>query len=184
MPGFVFRVAELFEVAAVAFWFAGDAHLAAMVNELVREGDPVVLRDNLHQLLLDLLRRVAFGQAEAMGDAEDMRVHDNAFGFAKRNAKNDVGGLACCAGDGDELSESLRNLALEFGDDLSSRALDRFGLVAVEAGGADEGLKLGQRCFGHCCWGREALEEFRRHHVHAHVSALGGEDCRDKQFPG
>jgi hypothetical protein len=32
VPGFVFGVAELLEVAAVAFGFAGDADLAAVVD--------------------------------------------------------------------------------------------------------------------------------------------------------
>lgn len=48
MPGLVFGVAELFEVAAVAFRFAGFADLAAVVNNLVGEVDPAVLRDDLH----------------------------------------------------------------------------------------------------------------------------------------
>ena len=58
-PGFVFGVAELLEVAAVALGLAGVADLAAMVDELVREGDPTILRDDLHQLLLDFFGGVA-----------------------------------------------------------------------------------------------------------------------------
>ena len=113
MPGFVFGVAELLEVAAVAFGFAGDADLAAVMDELVGEVDPAVLRDDLHQLLLDFLRRVAFGEAEAAGDAEDVGVDDYAFGFAEADAEDDVGGFAGCAGDGDEFGEGLRDLAVE-----------------------------------------------------------------------
>ena len=84
------------------------------MDELVGEGDPAILRQNLHQFLLDLLRRVAFGQPQPARDAEDMRVHDHAFGLAEANAQHDIGGLAGRAGDGDEFGESLRNLAAEF----------------------------------------------------------------------
>ena len=101
-------MAELLEVAAVAFGFAGFADLAAVMDELVGEGDPAVLGNDLHQFLLDFLRRVAFGQAETAGDAEDVRVDDYAFGFAEADAEDDVGGFAGCAGDGDQLGESLR----------------------------------------------------------------------------
>ena len=46
------------------------ADLPAVMDELVGEGDPAALRQNPHQFLLDLLGRVAFGQAEAAGDAK------------------------------------------------------------------------------------------------------------------
>ena len=68
-PGFVLRMAELFQVAAVAFGFAGLADLAAMVYDLVREIDPAALRNGPHQLLLNPLRCVAFGEAEPVRDA-------------------------------------------------------------------------------------------------------------------
>ena len=48
MPGFVLRVAELLEVAFVALGLAGFAHLAAVMDELVGEGDPAILRNDLH----------------------------------------------------------------------------------------------------------------------------------------
>jgi len=53
------------------------------MDELVGEGDPAALREDAHQLLLDFLGRVAFGQAEAATDAEDVRIYDYAFGFAE-----------------------------------------------------------------------------------------------------
>ena len=156
MPGFVFGVAELLEVAAVAFGFAGVADLAAVMDELVGEVDPAVLRDDAASVPARLFGRVAFGQAEAAGDAEDVGVDDYAFGFAEADAEDDVGGFAGCAGDGDEFGEGLRDLAVEVGDDFCGCALDGFGLVVEEAGGADEGFKLGQGCFGHGCRGGEA----------------------------
>jgi len=83
LPGLVFGVTEGLEVAAVALGLAGVADLAAVMDDLVREADPAVVRQDLHQLLLDLLRSVAFGEREAARDAEDMSVHDDALGFAE-----------------------------------------------------------------------------------------------------
>ena len=53
-------MAELLEVAAVAFGFAGDADLAAVVDELVGEVDPAGLGNDPHQFLLDLRSCDAF----------------------------------------------------------------------------------------------------------------------------
>ena len=78
----------------------------------------------------------------------------------------------------------MGDLAVEFFDDFAGCALDGFGLVAEEAGGADEVFEFGQGCFGHRLRGREAAEEFGGDHVDAHVGALGGEDGGDEQFPG
>jgi hypothetical protein len=79
-------VAELLEVAAVALGLAGVADLAAMVDELVGEGDPAILRENLHQFLLDFFGCIALGEAQATGDAEDVRIDDYAFSLAKADA--------------------------------------------------------------------------------------------------
>jgi hypothetical protein len=47
-PGFVGRVAEIFEGAIDAFGFAGDAQGAAVPDDLVREEDPFFTRDDFH----------------------------------------------------------------------------------------------------------------------------------------
>ena len=184
MPGLVFGVAELLEVAAVALGLAGVADLAAVMDELVGEGDPAILRKNLHQLLLNFFCCLRIGEAEAAGDAEDVRVNDYSLSFAEADTENDVGGLAGCAGNSDEFGESLRDLAVEVADDFVGCSLDGFGFVAEEAGGADEVFKLGQCCFGHRLRSREAAEEFGRDDVDADVGALSGEDGGDEKFPG
>ena len=183
MPGFVFGAAEGLKVALIAFGIAGEADLAAMLNDLEGEADPAVARENLHQLLLDFFRGVGFGEFEAARDAEDMRVDDDALGLAERDAEDDVGGFASDAGDGGELGEGLRHLAVEVGDDLAGRALDGLGLVVVEAGGADELFELGEFGLGHCGRRGESPKELGRDHVHAGVGTLRGEDGRDQKLP-
>lgn len=123
MPCLVFGAAQLFEVAAIALGFAGIANLSAMVDDLVREGDPVILGNDLHQLLLDLLGGVAFGQFEAVGDAENVRIDHYAFGLAKADAENHIGCFAGCAGNGGQLCNGLRDLATELLGDFPGRAL-------------------------------------------------------------
>jgi hypothetical protein len=69
----------------------------------VREGDPAVLGDDLHQVLLDVCCGFGFGEREAAGDAEDVGVDDYAFCVFEADAEDYVGGFAGGAGDGDEL---------------------------------------------------------------------------------
>jgi len=138
LPGLVFGVAELLEAAAVAFWFAGDADLSAVADELVTEGDPAGLRDDAHQVLFYFGSCVSLGEREAASDAEDVGVDYDAFGFVEAHAQDHIGGFASSAGDGDEFGERLRDFAVEVAEDLLRRALDGFGLVVEEAGGADE----------------------------------------------
>ena len=80
------------------------------MDDLVRKINPAALRQNPHQLLFDFLRRFAFGQAEAVRYAEDVRVHNDAFCLIEGHAEDDVGCFAGRAGDGDEFGECLRNL--------------------------------------------------------------------------
>lgn len=174
----------MLEIAQVAFGLARVADFATVMNELVREADPAVLWKDFHQRLFDLLRSVAFGETEAVGDAEDVCVDDDSFSLVEADAEDDIGGFACGAGDSDELCECLRNFAVEVFTDFLSRALNRLGFIAKEAGGFDELFKIGQRCVGHGLRSGEAFEERGRNHVDTHVCALRGEDGRNEQFPG
>jgi len=153
------------------------------VNHLVGEADPVVARQDLHQFLLDLFGRLGLGEFKAARDAEDVRVDHDAFGQTVADAEDDVGGFAGGAGDGDELGECLRDLAVEVGENFAGSALNGFGFVAEEAGGLDKGFEFGQSRFGHIGRGRKAAKELGRDHVDAHISALRGKDGGDEQLP-
>src|SRR5690242_20049609 len=87
------------ERALVALWFARLADRPAVVDEQVRPHRPVVLRDDLHQILLDLHRvDEVVRQAEPIRDASDVRVYGDADVLVERVAEDDVGGLATDAG--------------------------------------------------------------------------------------
>ena len=175
-------MAKLLQVTAVALGLAGVADLATVMDELMREGDPAALRDDLHQLLLDFFGGLGLGEPKAAGDAEDVGVDHDALGFTEADAENHVGGLSGCAGDGDEFGKGLWNLAAEVRDNFAGRTLDGFGFVAEKARGADQGFKLGQCSLCHSLRSGKAAEELRRNHVDAGVGALGGEDGRDEQL--
>lgn len=119
-----------------------------------------------------------------MAEAEDVGVYDDAFGDAVEAAEDDVGGFAGYSGKAEEFWHGFGDYAVEFRQEEARCALEGFGFVAVEAGGADglfdsddgrvgEGLRRG-----------EEAEEFGRDEVDADVSALRGEDGGDGEFPG
>ncbi len=64
------------------------------MNNLVREVDPSFLRNQLHQFLLDFLRRVPLGEIQAMRDAEYMRIHDHALRLAEADSQHHIRRLA------------------------------------------------------------------------------------------
>jgi hypothetical protein len=55
-PGFIGRKAEFFQSAVNAAGFTCDADLPSVMNQFVGEADPVILRDDPHQIALNLLR--------------------------------------------------------------------------------------------------------------------------------
>ena len=155
-----------------------------MVNQFVGKGNPPVLRDNFHEVLFHLFGRGVGGEFQAAGDAEDMGVDDHADGNTVSDAEDDVGGFAGRAGDGEKIFHLLRNFAVEVGNDLPRRTLNRLRLVVVEASGADDLFDLLNWRGGEVLCGGEGLEEDRSDHVDASVGALRRKDRGDEQFPG
>src|SRR5579863_8668926 len=107
-----------FQRAIGAFGFAGDAQAAAVPDDLVREQDPFLPRDYLHQVLLDFLGIVLRGEFKATGDAVHMGVDDYAYGFVEPRAQHNVRRLAGDAGEGEEFLHVVGNLAAEVGEDF------------------------------------------------------------------
>lgn len=142
-PCLVRGVAEGFERAVGAARLAGDADLASVVDELVRELNPVVAGDDLHQLLLDLLWIVGLREAEAIGEAQNVCVDHDALGDSVGGAQHDIGGFSGGSGNSEEFGHGVRHLAAEVRDDALCGTRDGLGLVVVEAGRFDLRLKRG-----------------------------------------
>lgn len=104
----------MFEGAALALGFAGDADLAAVVDELVGELDPTAFGDDGLEVLLDGDGVGAGGELEASGEAENVGVDDDAGGDAVPGAEDDVGGFARDAGELEHLVHGVGDFAGEF----------------------------------------------------------------------
>ena len=141
-PGLVGGVAEVFERTVDTLGLARDAELASVPYDLVGKKNPLLARDDAHQVLLDLLRVIVRGQLQAARDAVDMSIDDHAFSFLEPRAQHDVGRLACDAWKSEKLFHVIGYLAFIVGDDLFRGADDRLRLVAEKAGGTDVGLEL------------------------------------------
>jgi hypothetical protein len=94
----VFRLADSFQVADGTFRLAGNADATAVPDELVGELNPFVLRDDFHQILLDLLGFLVCGELQAVGEALYVSVDNNAAGDSVSRSQHDVAGLPGHAG--------------------------------------------------------------------------------------
>ena len=113
-----------------------------------------------------------------------MGVDDHAHRDSVERSQHYVPGLARHAGEGQNLFHGLRDLTPKLFDYDLRGSLDGLGLIAEEAGGADELFKLGQGSRRHSFGCGEGLEEGGRDEVDADVGALRREDSGDGELPG
>ena len=81
-PGFIHRVAKLFQGAIHTPRLAGDADLTAMVDEFVGELDPVVLWDYFLEVFFYVDGVGGLGEFEAAGEPKYMCINNYACGDA------------------------------------------------------------------------------------------------------
>ena len=146
------------------------------------EIDPLALRQELHQVLLDLRGVGVFREAQSLAQSRDVRIDHDARRDSKGRAKHDVRRFASDARQRDHLIHIARHFAAVLFDDALACRLDVLGLVAEEAGALNHFFQLLDRRIGHFASRRPAAEQFRRDHVHARVGALGRKDRRDQQL--
>lgn len=143
--------------------------------------EPVGFRIDAQELRFDLLGRVvvAGGESEPMRDAEDVRVHGDALGIAKRLRHDDVRGLAADARKACQLIHRARHYAAEVGDHGLRAPDDLLGLGAEEPERMDDLFDAGERGVRQCVGIGEFGEQDRRHLVDGGVGALRREDDGD-----
>src|SRR5271157_2279826 len=78
----VLGVTDRLQPAFPALGVARLAQRPPVQNNLVSEQYPLVLRDRLHEVLLDLDRVGVLGEIEPLGDALHVRIHHHARGNA------------------------------------------------------------------------------------------------------
>src|SRR5260370_7185489 len=82
-PRLIRRVTKRLQRAVHTPRLPGHADLPPMMNQLMREIDPPVLRDNPHQIPLHSLRSRLLGQFQSPPDTHNMRINNN----SRRNLK-------------------------------------------------------------------------------------------------
>ena len=97
-----------------------------MPDHLVSEVSPLFARDDLHQILLDLLGIVMARKFQATGDAIDMSVHYYAFVLLEPGAEHDVGGLPRHAWKREQLIHFGRHLAPKVAHNFLGRSHNGF----------------------------------------------------------
>jgi len=112
------------------------------------EVDPALLRQNRHQVALDLDRILLAGQTEALGDPGHVGIHHHPRGDAEHGPEHHVGGLAADAGKLHQTLQVARDLAL-VALDHGARHPQQGARFAVEEPGAadhlDQRLRVGLR---------------------------------------
>lgn len=155
-----------------------------MPDEPVAEIDPVGFGDELHQVLFDGHGVGGAAQGEAVGETLDVGIDNDAGGYLEGAAKNDIGGLATDAVEGDEGFEVLWDFALMEVEELAAAGLDVAGLVAEQTDAPDVIGKLFDGCLGVVGGGAVLPEKAGGDDVDLSVGALGGKDGGDEEFEG
>lgn len=134
--------ADVIQDAGAAFGFAGDADRAAVGDHEVREEDPVLFGDKLFEVAFDLDGIRVCGEAEAVTEAANMRVHDDTARDAVGVSQDYIRGLASDTAERKDLVHSVRDFAMIGVDDAGARCLDIPGLVAEESRRVDVVFEL------------------------------------------
>ncbi|MCU1296596.1 MAG: hypothetical protein JWO91_874, partial [Acidobacteriaceae bacterium] len=77
-PRLVGRMADILKRTLHTLWPSRDAQLTTMPDGLMRKQDPLALRNDPHQILLDVFGIVVLRQFESAGDSVNMRIDYNA----------------------------------------------------------------------------------------------------------
>lgn len=179
--------ADVDERALPALRILRAADLAAELDPLVVDVAPVLVRQDLEQVLLGLerLRGMGLGrEPHAVREAVHVRVDRDALHDAEAHVEHDVGGLAPHAWQARELGHRVRHLAAKVAHDHLRRLDGVAGLGLVEAETVDDLAHLLGRGLRERGWRGPAAEELRCHAVHLRVRSLGAEQHRYDEAVG
>jgi hypothetical protein len=104
---------------------------------------PFFLRDDLHQIELNLDGIIVLRQANPSAQPVDMGVHGNAR-HSKGVSQNDIRCLPPYSGEGNQFLQSFWNISSESFDQFLAASLDRLGFVSIESGWPDLLLQFRQ----------------------------------------
>ena len=159
------------------------ADTASVRSELVTEGGSAGRRNQPDEIRFHPVRVLLPGEIEPSREPPDVCIHD--YGrFAEDLAEDDVGGLAACARNQDELVHGGGHAAIVILQQIGGSASNAPGLAPEEPEGVHDVLELGE--LGGCerfgIW--VVLPEDRGYPVHALIGGLGRQDGRYQQAEG
>jgi len=178
----VLRVADVLQIALDAQRFARLANSPSMPNQLMRKENPAIFRDHFHQIALDFLWVRILRQIEPPRKPLHVRIDDDSRRDSESGAQHHVRRLPRDARKRQNFVHPAGHFAVKFLDDLFAGAQDRFGLVAVEARGADFLFDIARVGVSECAGSWILLEEPWCNHVHALVGALRRKDRGDQKL--
>jgi hypothetical protein len=113
------------------------------MNQPVRGYHPLFRRQESHEVFFHLLRCPCPREAQALGEPQDVRVHDDSGRLSESGAQHHVGGLARDPRKGQQLGHGIRHAASEVVGQPLAGALDGLRLVAEETRALDQLFDLG-----------------------------------------
>ena len=144
---------------------------------------PILFGDERHEPFFHFEGRLAGGEPQTVGDAEDVRIDGDGVA-AEGERVDDVGGLPAHARERFELFARGGHFAAEAFQNISGSGEDVRRLVVIEPAGEDVCfeffLREGEHLFGRVVLAEEDL----RHLVDALVRALRGEHDGDEELVG
>ena len=144
-----------------------------MEDDPVAEQGPRLPGEELDEVLLDADGVAKYGEFQALGETSHMGVDDDAFVLVEGISEDDIGSLASNAGECGKGFEGGWYFAAVPVKQSGTHGADIFCLVAIETGGADEGLEFLLRNLSVVGCGAAALEEVFGDDVDPLIGALG-----------
>lgn len=158
-------------------------HPATVPYESMRSECPVRLRQERHQIGLDLGGIALAGEVEPSRKALHVGVYRDRR-FPEPSPENDVGRLSAHAGKLYQVGHPVGHLAGVTLDQGLPHADQCLGLVLIKAGGADVLLEGGKARCGVIGSSPVLGEQPRCHLIDPFVRALGGKDGGYQKFQG
>ena len=146
------------------------------------EHGPIRRRNEGHEVRFDFFSVHVLREAEAIGQARHMRVHDDSDIRVERISENYICSFAAYAAKLSQFFHRARYFTLVFIHNHRAASFNVPRLVSIKAGSLDVLLQFGEvgLCVVFC--GAAFLEEISRDNVHAFVGALSRKNRSDEQF--
>jgi hypothetical protein len=182
-PRFIGRVAELLQCAVHTLRLPSHTNLPSMMNQLMRKCDPSVLRNDLHQIPLHLLRRSLLSQLQPPRQAHHMRIHHHPNRNPIPGPQHHIPSLPSHPRQPQNLLHRLRNLPPKLLHHNPRRAFDRLRFIPKKSRSPNQLLKLRQGSSSHRLRCRKRLEQSRSHQIHPNIRTLRRQNRSHRKLP-